>query len=50
MLKEKGWRVAIVWECALRQTQASITIDTVAKWLKTNEPWLDLGQLSTRKE
>lgn len=50
MLKEKGWRVAIIWECALRPTQAGITIDTVAKWLKTNEPWLDLGQFSTRNE
>ena len=45
MLKEQGWRVAIIWECFLHPKQANITIDTVDKWLKSNEPCLELGQL-----
>ena len=45
MLKEQGWRVAIIWECFLRPRQANITIDTIDKWLKSNEPCLELGQL-----
>jgi len=50
ILEENGWRIAIIWECALRSTQASMTFDTVARWLKTNEPWLDLGQFSIWRE
>jgi DNA mismatch endonuclease (patch repair protein) len=45
MLKEQGWRVAIIWECFLRPKQANITIDTLDKWLKSNETCLELGQL-----
>lgn len=46
MLKEQGWRVAIIWECSLRPTKAGITIDTVGKWLKTHEPFLELRKFS----
>jgi DNA mismatch endonuclease (patch repair protein) len=33
-LTEQGWRVATIWECALRRsTQASATSELVADWL-----------------
>ena len=36
-LKEAGWRVLIVWECATRLYSVSTLSDKVAKWLKGTE-------------
>jgi DNA mismatch endonuclease, patch repair protein len=43
-LLEAGWRVGIVWECALR-TEASIaqTRDIVAAWLHAGDTVLEVG-------
>lgn len=43
-LREAGWRVGTVWECALR-TESGIfeTRDMVAAWLKNGDALLEVG-------
>ena len=36
-LLDAGWRVAIVWECALRNDRESQTAPEVEEWLRGNE-------------
>ena len=37
-LLEEGWRVATVWECALRKPdQAKATVNLLAAWLRSND-------------
>lgn len=42
-LLDGGWRVAIVWECALRAELAHITARTVDHWLRGREPEFETG-------
>ncbi|WP_065335019.1 very short patch repair endonuclease [Tritonibacter mobilis] len=45
-LTRKGWRVATVWECVLRNPKAlTQTAEMVATWLKSDEPEMELGEL-----
>jgi DNA mismatch endonuclease, patch repair protein len=41
-LREKGWRVAVVWECSLRLGTIENVTSTLAKWLKGDESMLNL--------
>jgi DNA mismatch endonuclease (patch repair protein) len=34
LLREQGWRVAVVWECAIR-ADVDGSVDAVAKWLRS---------------
>lgn len=44
MLLEEGWRVATVWECALRRPdQVNATADLLSAWLRSNELQLQIG-------
>ena len=44
-LLSSGWRVAIVWECALRNTTTvQDTIEAVIPWLHSDEAFLELDQ------
>ena len=44
-LADIDWRVATVWECALRKAaHIEVTADTVAKWLRSNEKNLEIGE------
>jgi DNA mismatch endonuclease (patch repair protein) len=47
-LREKAWRVAIVWECALR-TDADVmqSADAVSAWLNGNEGLIEIGHART---
>jgi len=36
-LREAGWRVAVVWECALRQDE-HLAVAEIARWLVSSEP------------
>lgn len=36
-LLRQGWRVAIVWECALQQKNAESTVNSLERWLLSNE-------------
>lgn len=45
-LTGSGWRVAIVWECAMRNQEIlTQTAEQVAMWLESEEPSLELGEL-----
>ena len=41
-LKESGWRVGVVWECALKRSVAE-TAETVSAWLRGSEDLLSVG-------
>lgn len=42
-LLEQGWRVAVIWECALKAAGALEVASAVADWLKSAEPTLELA-------
>lgn len=43
-LLEDGWRIATVWECALRKPdQMNVTTDLLSAWLRSNELQLQIG-------
>lgn len=46
MLRDLGWRVAIVWECALKRS-VDDTARTVEEWLHSREVCLEVGASST---
>lgn len=43
-LLQAGWRVATVWECALRGAGSDVetTIDTLAAWIRGSETMLEI--------
>lgn len=44
-LLEAGWRVAIIWECALRKSeQIAAAVDRVSTWLLSETETLELGE------
>ncbi|PWE30597.1 very short patch repair endonuclease [Maritimibacter sp. 55A14] len=44
-LLEAGWRVATIWECALRQPeQVAIAADRLSTWLLTETDTLEFGE------
>jgi len=43
-----GWRVAIVWECALRKSDSiQATADSVSLWLLSDERQIEIGERET---
>lgn len=42
-LRALGWRVAIVWECALRAADRAESANAVAQWLRSSEAELEIG-------
>jgi DNA mismatch endonuclease (patch repair protein) len=43
-LRERGWRVAIVWECGLRSAaRVEATVDRVAGWLRSGGAMPETG-------
>lgn len=44
-LRALGWRVAVVWECALKHSAES-TAESVVKWLHGHEDFLVIGQIT----
>lgn len=48
-LQNEGWRVAIIWECALRGRHAVHVADLehlIARWLRSNDRTLELAALN----
>lgn len=44
-LLEEGWRVATMWECALRKpAQVSATTDLLATWLREGPVTIEIGE------
>lgn len=42
-LAERGWRVAVVWECALRKLDIDTVADTVGAWLIDGDQRLEVA-------
>ena len=48
-LLSSGWRVAIVWECALRKPDSIATaVESVTRWLNSNDPLFVFGNVDER--
>jgi DNA mismatch endonuclease (patch repair protein) len=48
-LSASGWRVAVVWECALRKNkQLEAVAEVVSAWLLSNDPHLEIGESEVR--
>ena len=44
-LAQAGWRVAIVWECALRKSnQVDVATDLIAEWLRSSLSELEIQE------
>ena len=41
-LRNKGWRVATVWECGLRRKDIAIVIEQTKHWLLSDTPQIEL--------
>ena len=41
-LKSKGWRILIVWECALKKTLKSEAVNLTAQWLKSTDSYSEI--------
>lgn len=48
-LAASGWRVATIWECALRKPESlRRTVAAVEKWLRSASGWLEIGETEIR--
>lgn len=43
-LTENGWRVAVVWECALKQRQDAEVAGQLATWLRSNAQFIEIPE------
>jgi DNA mismatch endonuclease (patch repair protein) len=41
-LLQVGWRVAIVWECALDANGVNVAVKALSAWLKRKKPFIEL--------
>lgn len=41
-LRNKGWRVAVVWECGLRRKDIAIVMEQATQWLLSDDPYIEL--------
>lgn len=44
-LRAEGWRIGIVWECALRRYGGKAVAEQVGIWLRSDEPRLEVPRL-----
>ncbi len=42
-LQNMGWRVAVIWECALKQKGADAALAHFIRWLPTDAPTVEIG-------
>ena len=42
-LQAMGWRVAVIWECALNQEGPSIVVERLSRWLHGQAPTVEVG-------
>lgn len=47
-LFQEGWRIGVVWECALRRGQEADVAETVARWLRSDERFMELPEQVSR--
>jgi DNA mismatch endonuclease, patch repair protein len=41
-LADEGWRIGIVWECALRSKDIEPVAQAIATWLRSDKPFLEV--------
>lgn len=41
-LRSLGWRVGVIWECALRKTEA-VSLHALAKFIESDQSDIDIG-------
>lgn len=45
LLREDGWRIATVWECALRSATLSVeAMDDLKRWIESDQQELELAE------
>ena len=49
LLRRDGWRVGVVWECALRPRWKDETVDAVFNWLNSNETYFETRVVRRRE-
>lgn len=50
LLLKEGWRVAVVWECHLDESEALVVAETLARWLRrTDEASLELPTIGSAR-
>lgn len=47
-LLENGWRVATVWECALRTGGVETATDSLSAWLESGRMQIELGEANVQ--
>jgi DNA mismatch endonuclease (patch repair protein) len=47
-LREAGWRIAVVWGCAIRQDGANDIARALAKWLVGKKPFREFPAMKSR--
>ena len=44
-LSDEGWRIAIVWECALKKkVDVDLTIEQLADWILEGGSFIEIGE------
>lgn len=46
-LKTRGWRILIVWECAIKGTgrwDKKLLIDSIAEWIRSRNEFYEIGE------
>jgi DNA mismatch endonuclease (patch repair protein) len=49
VLKERGWRVAVVWECAIKRNGAEKIAEGVRAWLHSRRPFKEFPKSGRRR-
>jgi DNA mismatch endonuclease, patch repair protein len=47
-LRELGWRVAVVWECSVKEIGAEATSTKLAKWLQSKSRFKEISSASAK--
>jgi DNA mismatch endonuclease (patch repair protein) len=49
VLLKLGWRVAVVWECAVKEVGAEAVATRLAKWLQSKSRFRELSSAAARQ-
>lgn len=50
-LKKRGWRVAVVWECAIKnQDSKKATVLSLTNWISSDSKWFETVLVSTPRQ
>jgi len=49
-LRKLGWRVAVVWECSVKDEGAEAVAEKIAAWLRSGRSFREISSRSARAE